>query len=168
MVIISYLYYNRLLFLIAYTCFIVILKTYNRKIEENSNGARVVRDAYRTAFIRKLPAGWEVSDEAKNNAGKLGVIIQDVYTFVREHVPTDNEEDKTNVRNAGRKAYSNDKVIKMIYNLYLNGKSLQLIADELNRSEIKTNRGKDWSKSSVRFILLNPRYIVDYSHIIIF
>lgn len=60
-----------------------------------------------------------------------------------------------NKRNAGRKAYSNKQVIEKIYNLYLFGRSLQGIADELKRSEIKTNRGKDWSKSSIRFILIN-------------
>lgn len=66
---------------------------------------------------------------------------------------------KLNERNAGRKAYSNKEVIEKIYNLYLDGKSLQGIANELNRLEIKTNRGRKWSKSSIRFILLNEKNV---------
>lgn len=38
-------------------------------------------------------------------------------------------EIKPNERNAGRKAYSNKEVIQMIYNFYLEGKSLQGIAN---------------------------------------
>lgn len=49
----------------------------------------------------------------------------------------DGSEIKLNARNAGRKAYSNQEVIEMIYNFYLEGKSLQGIANELNSSEIK-------------------------------
>lgn len=70
-------------------------------------------------------------------------------------------EMKLNERNAGRKAYSNKEVIEMIYNYYIAGKSLQGIADELNRSGIKTNRNKDWSKSSIRFILLNYKNVTN-------
>ncbi len=60
-----------------------------------------------------------------------------------------------NERKAGRKAYADKQVITKIYTLYVDGKSLQGVADELNRLEIKTNRGKQWSKSTIRFILLN-------------
>lgn len=66
---------------------------------------------------------------------------------------------KLNDRNAGRKAFSNIEVIQMIYNLYLCGKSLQGITDELNHLSIRTSRDKEWSKSSIRYILLNPKNI---------
>jgi transketolase len=66
---------------------------------------------------------------------------------------------KLNDRNAGRKAYSNEKVIQNIYSLYLEGNSLQAITNELNRSGIKTKRGKEWAKSSIRFILLNSKNV---------
>lgn len=66
-----------------------------------------------------------------------------------------------NVRNAGRKAYSNRDTIKKIYNLYIEDKSLQQVANELNRTGIKTNRGKEWSKSSIRFILLNFKNVTN-------
>jgi len=67
----------------------------------------------------------------------------------------ESSEIKVNNRNAGRKAYSNKQVIEKIYNLYLSGISLQGIADELKCLNIKTNRGRDWSKSTIRFILIN-------------
>ncbi len=73
----------------------------------------------------------------------------------------DSTEIKVNERGARRKAYSNKEVIEKIYNLYLDGSSLQGIADELNRLGIKTTRGKDWSKSSIRFILLNPKNVAN-------
>lgn len=43
--------------------------------------------------------------------------------------------------------------------MYLDGSSLQEVANELNRSQIKTARGKEWSKSSIRFILLNSKNV---------
>ncbi|MCY6355390.1 recombinase family protein [Clostridium sp. ZS2-4] len=73
----------------------------------------------------------------------------------------DSTEIKLNERGAGRKAYSNKQVIENIYNLYLDGSSLQGIADELNWLGSKTKRGKDWSKSSIRFILLNPKNVAN-------
>lgn len=73
----------------------------------------------------------------------------------------DRSEIKLNERNAGRKAYSNKEVIEKIYNFYLDGKSLQGIANELNRLEIKTNRNRKWSKSSIRFILLNEKNLLN-------
>ena len=66
-----------------------------------------------------------------------------------------------NERNAGRKAYADKQVITKIYTLYVDGKSLQGVADELNRLEIKTNRGKQWSKSTIRFILLNSKNVLN-------
>jgi hypothetical protein len=46
-----------------------------------------------------------------------------------------------------------------LYELYIQGNSLKEIADILNGSEIKTKRGGNWSKSSVRFILLNHKNV---------
>ena len=66
-----------------------------------------------------------------------------------------------NERNAGRKAYADKQIVTKIYTLYVDGKSLQGVADELNRLEIKTNRGKQWSKSTIRFILLNSKNVLN-------
>jgi hypothetical protein len=64
-----------------------------------------------------------------------------------------------NSRGAGRKEFDNADVIKRIYELYIQGNSLKEIANTLNGSEIKTKRGGTWSKSSVRFILLNHKNV---------
>lgn len=91
----------------------------------------------------------EMKEEYKEGNDKL---LNEIDSLKKQ---LESSEIKMNKRNAGRKAYSNKQVIEKIYNLYLSGRSLQGIADELKRSEIKTNRGKDWSKSSIRFILIN-------------
>lgn len=64
-----------------------------------------------------------------------------------------------NSRRAGRKEFQDYETVKKIFNLYANGKSLQVIANELNDKNIKTKVGGTWSKSSVRFILLNKSYV---------
>jgi hypothetical protein len=66
-----------------------------------------------------------------------------------------------NERNAGRKAYADKKVITKIYTFYVDGKSLQGVTDGLNRLGIKTTRGNQWSKSTIRFILLNSKNVVN-------
>lgn len=65
-----------------------------------------------------------------------------------------------NARGAGRKAFSDIEVIQSIYRLYLQGNSLKTIADELNSTGSRTKRGGTWSKSSVRFILLNEKNVL--------
>jgi hypothetical protein len=89
-----------------------------------------------------------IKDESSMEIAKLLSEIGNLKQLI-------SSETKLNDRKAGRKAYSNKHVIEKIYSLYLSGKSLQGIADELKRLEIKTNRGRDWSKSSIRFILMN-------------
>ncbi|KZL89163.1 hypothetical protein [Clostridium magnum] len=74
------------------------VRIYNRKIEDSPKGTRIVRAVYRTAYIRKLPEGWQVSDEAKSNAGRLSVILPDGYTFVREHIPPERKDSKRVVK----------------------------------------------------------------------
>lgn len=90
-----------------------------------------------------------IKDESSMEIKRLLIEIDNLKQQLKS------SETKSNNRNAGRKAYSNKQVIEKIYSFYLSGKSLQGISDELKRSEIKTNRGRDWSKSSIRFILIN-------------
>lgn len=77
----------------------------------------------------------------------------------RIKVELQNSKISGNDRNAGRKGYSNKEVINKIYSMYIDNLSLQKIAEELNGLNIKTNIGKSWSKSSIRFILLNHKNI---------
>ncbi|MFA6940781.1 MAG: recombinase family protein [Clostridiaceae bacterium] len=97
----------------------------------------------------------EMKEEYKEGNDKL---LNEIYNLKQQ---LESSEIKLNNRNAGRKAYSNKLVIEKIYDLYLSGRSLQGIADELKYSEIKTSRGKDWSKSSIRFILINHENVVN-------
>jgi DNA invertase Pin-like site-specific DNA recombinase len=50
------------------------------------------------------------------------------------------------------------KVVKEMFSLYSQGKSLQKIADYLNESGVKTSRGNDWSKQAVKVVLSNEFY----------
>lgn len=109
---------------------------------------------------KKLTEGYkQMLDDLKKNHKKERNVLIDKINTLQEQV--DNKELKLNVRGAGRKAYSNKNVIEKIYNLYLDNNSLQDVANELNRLEIKTARGKAWSKSSIRFILLNHKNVLN-------
>jgi site-specific DNA recombinase len=50
------------------------------------------------------------------------------------------------------------KIVKDIYKLYLDGLSLQKIADELNGEGILTERKKQWTKQAIHLILTNDFY----------
>jgi regulator of replication initiation timing len=64
-----------------------------------------------------------------------------------------------NARGAGRKEYQDIAVIHSVFSMYMQGQSLQGIADTLNQQGIPTKAGGTWAKSSVRFILLNESYV---------
>ena len=51
------------------------------------------------------------------------------------------------------------KVIKEIFNLYLNHKSFRAVVHVLNSQRIKTRNAETWAASSIRRILQNPIYI---------
>ena len=66
---------------------------------------------------------------------------------------------KRNERKAGRKQFQDIDMIRRIFRMYAQGKSLQQIADRLNSEEVPTKAGGAWAKSSVRFILNNESYV---------
>ncbi|MGL4875558.1 MAG: recombinase family protein [Clostridium sp.] len=53
----------------------------------------------------------------------------------------------------GRKPFEDNKVIELMYKLYLENNSFNEIANYLNERNIYTRRGGSWSKSSVSLIL---------------
>lgn len=125
---------------------------------------------FQSLEITKLNEEIEKQKQLTTKSKKMYENLKDKYSKERDELiykikelqeQIESSEIKLNERNAGRKAYSNKEVIEKIYNLYLEGKSLQGIADELKRLEIKTNRNKEWSKSSIRFILLNEKNVVN-------
>ena len=50
------------------------------------------------------------------------------------------------------------QTVKDIYTMYLQGRSLQRIADYLNQLNVKTSRNNNWSKQAVKVILSNRFY----------
>lgn len=52
-----------------------------------------------------------------------------------------------------------EKMIKLVFDLYTSGKGLDFICNKLNALGFKPRRGKDFSKSSITHILTNPVYI---------
>ena len=52
-------------------------------------------------------------------------------------------------------------IVRAIFNMYLNGSSLQDICDHLNGAGITSKKGVGWSRQTVSNILHNPVYIGD-------
>lgn len=136
----------------------------NAEIEDMKNKENVVSKVEFLSLVKDLKRQELMTSEYK----RLYDDLREKYTKEREALlntindlkeALNSSEIKLNERGAGRKAYSNKEIIEKIYDLYLNGSSLQNVANELNRSGIKTKRGKEWAKSSVRFILLNPKNV---------
>ncbi len=50
------------------------------------------------------------------------------------------------------------EVVRSIFSAYLAGRSMKDIAGELNRAEIMTRRGKEWTVWSISHLLHNPAY----------
>jgi len=50
------------------------------------------------------------------------------------------------------------KIVRLIFESYVQGKGMRLIAKELNGAGMRTRHGKPWSNVTVRQILTNPEY----------
>lgn len=50
------------------------------------------------------------------------------------------------------------EVVRMIYNIYLNGRGAKYIAEELNRTGIKPQKSEYWEAPSIKKILSSPIY----------
>lgn len=117
----------------------------NKKIEEMQHDKNVVD----ISDFMRLKQDYELLENKYKELSRL-----------YEHEKAKKKEKDS--RGAGRKEYTNYPVIKRIYSLYLDDHlSLKEIADTLNAEQIPTKRGGTWSKSSVRFILLNQKYNLD-------
>lgn len=55
-------------------------------------------------------------------------------------------------------------IIQTMFNMYLNDKTMVDVMNYLNKKGIKTSKGKEFGKSSVRKILTNKKYIGIYEH----
>ncbi len=50
------------------------------------------------------------------------------------------------------------RTVGLIYEMYLGGRGIAKICEELNKHEIRTKTGKDWASQTVANILRNPLY----------
>ncbi len=53
------------------------------------------------------------------------------------------------------------EIVKRIFNLYLDGYSVDKIASYLNENEVKSKTGTEWKKATVQGILTNEKYVGD-------
>lgn len=89
---------------------------------------------------------WGIKQRAKN--GSLGFYRRKCYGY-------DNDENGVLVINEEQAM-----IVKLIFDLYLEGKSILGIVKELNNRNIKSPTGKDnWPKRSVEEMLSNEKYI---------
>lgn len=102
----------------------------------------------------------ELENEKERHISIRNDLLEIIDNLKRRSLEINKSTQKThNERNAGRKPFSDFKIVKKIFKMYFNGFSLQKIADKFNKDNIKTPAGGTWSKSSIRFILINPMYI---------
>ena len=52
-------------------------------------------------------------------------------------------------------------IVRAIFNMYADGKSLQFICDHLNNAGIESKKGVGWSRQTISNILHNPVYVGD-------
>lgn len=53
------------------------------------------------------------------------------------------------------------EIVKRIFNLYLDGYSVDKIASYLNENGVKSKTGTEWKKATVQGILINEKYVGD-------
>ncbi|MBV4438447.1 recombinase family protein [Clostridium tyrobutyricum] len=133
---------------------------YKQELEENKRLKNLVtgKDVIAQSEYDLLLKDYEHMKDMRDNYKILYNNLKIRYDELKDSTAINNQTIK-NSRGAGRKAFDNVNIIKRIYELYIQGNSLKEIADILNVSEIKTKRGGNWSKSSVRFILLNHKNV---------
>lgn len=84
-----------------------------------------------------------MTEKAKQGKGYLGFNIPYGYEYENGKLIINSEE---------------AKVVKMIFQLYLSGKSIGMIVNHLNDQGVLTKKGKHWGKQTISKILKNPIY----------
>jgi DNA invertase Pin-like site-specific DNA recombinase len=84
-----------------------------------------------------------MTQKAKLGKGYLGFNIPYGYDYKNGELILNSEE---------------AKIVKIIFQLYLSGKSIGKIVNHLNEQGIQTKRGRSWSKQTISKILKNPIY----------
>ncbi|MBV4420398.1 recombinase family protein [Clostridium tyrobutyricum] len=134
---------------------------YKQELEENERLKNLVegKNVISIDEYNLLLEDYNNMKDMRDNYKRLYDDLRIRYDELRKNSTVINNKTVKNERGAGRKAFDNLNAIKRIYELYIQGNSLKEISDILNGSGIKTKLGGNWSKSSVRFILLNRKNV---------
>ncbi|WP_196008055.1 recombinase family protein [Clostridium tyrobutyricum] len=134
----------------------------NKELDNTRNNVGVVSSAEFKSVITELETKenlYKLLEEQKNKEiEKLKTKVDLLNAELKKNKSTVINSEH-NSRGAGRKEFQDYDTVKTIYKSYSEGKSLQNIADALNKANIKTKKGGSWAKSSIRFILLNNVYV---------
>ena len=84
-----------------------------------------------------------MEQKAKTNGGVLGFNIPYGYDYIDGKLILNNDE---------------SRIVKKIYSLYIQGKSMGEIVKILNKGGIATKKGGVWAKKTISTILKNPVY----------
>jgi len=84
-----------------------------------------------------------MAQKARTNGGALGFNIPYGYNYVNNELIINKKE---------------STVVKKIFDLYLDGKSMNGIAEYLNHNKIPTKKKKIWRSQTISKILKNPLY----------
>jgi hypothetical protein len=134
----------------------------HKKLEATKKGLDIVSSSEFKSVITELESNktlYKVLEQQKDKEilrlkNKIDYLIDKIQENSSSEIKTEH-----NSRGAGRKEFQDYATVKRIYDLYKSSESLQDIANILNKEYVKTKSGGTWSKSSVRFILLNHTYV---------
>ncbi len=84
-----------------------------------------------------------MEQKAKTNGGILGFNIPYGYDYETGKLIINKDE---------------SKMVKIIFEQYLNGNSMKIISDYLNENNIPTKHNKNWGSQTISTILKNPLY----------
>jgi site-specific DNA recombinase len=120
----------------------------NESLDTSTAMGRFVMDIIqRIAQLESEQIGERVYDgmaqKARTNSGALGFNIPYGYDY-------NNRKLAINKREA--------RIVKMIFQLYLDGLSMKKIADHLNEKNVPTKRKRKWGSQTISKILKNPLY----------
>lgn len=95
---------------------------------------------------------------------KLDAIKEDIYEREKKLSEALIKLDEENIvlksrKNAGQKPFDNKEIIIKVFEDFLKGESLFQIANYLNNNGVKTKRGGNWYRCTVKTILSNHQYV---------
>jgi len=137
------------------------LKAYNKRLESDNDSLKqqmneIKADKNMISMDEHMIEYNQLMSQLNNEKIKNITLTKQSNAWKQKYNELFDKQQIKNDRGAGRKPFNDEDTVKRIYNLYLNGMSLKNIAEDLNKD---SSQIKNWSKSSVRIILLNNKNI---------